>query len=358
MVWYNLLHSVLTKLGFSRSPVEPALWFKDDVLIISWVDDLLIAGPLLKIITIKQHLNANSTITDLGEAKRFVGIDINYDKENKTIKIHQSEFIQQLLADLNIEGCNPTSIPMQPKITFDTSPSSKITSKSEIKEYQSAVGRLLYLMNGSRPDLSFSVTKLAQFSSGPYASYVTALKSVIRYVKSTQSHTLVLKPTDLILSGFYDAAFMDNEKYRTTYGYAFSIGNALISWKTKKHSITTLSTTESEYVAACEACRELIWLRSILESIGLPQKIPTLLYGDNQPAIAIMYQDEYHSRSKHIGLRQRFIAEKVQEGIVQPVHVGTKDMRADVLTKPLPQESFEHHITALGVRYELSPRNP
>jgi hypothetical protein len=111
-----------------------------------------------------------------------------------------------------------------------------------------------------------------------------------------------------------------------------------------------LSTTEAEYVAATQATKEALWLRSFIGEIFTPIEGPTTLYDDNQSAIALTKDQQYHARTKHIDIRFHFIRWVVAEGKIRLTYCPTADMIADTLTKALPSAKVKHFAAALGLR--------
>ncbi|CAL1672136.1 unnamed protein product [Lasius platythorax] len=101
-----------------------------------------------------------------------------------------------------------------------------------------------------------------------------------------------------------------------------------------------MSTTEAEYIAASDATKELIWLRHLLESMGVVTDGLTTMKVDNQGAIKLIKNPEYHKRTKHIEIRYHFIREKYEDGQIEIVYVPSSDQLADILTKALSKESF------------------
>ena len=89
----------------------------------------------------------------------------------------------------------------------------------------------------------------------------------------------------------------------------------LISWQSKVQRVIALLTTKAEYMAATEAGREVIWIHGLLAEIGLPVT-KTTLYGDNTGSNALTKNPEFHQRTKHVELRQRFITSLVTDKIV------------------------------------------
>lgn len=142
--------------------------------------------------------------------------------------------------------------------------------------------------------------------------------------------------------------------------------------------MVTLSSTESEYVGSSEAAREGIWLQCLLndfldhrsedETSGnqrTPQSTttterttkdtlgqPQLLYMDNQSAmkIAMSSASQVNERTKHIDIRYHFVRDAYQQGRIRIEYLPTADMTADILTKSLPREAHQRHITGMGLR--------
>jgi hypothetical protein len=101
----------------------------------------------------------------------------------------------------------------------------------------------------------------------------------------------------------------------------------MISWGIRKHKSVALSTTEAEYIAACEACTKSIWLRKII--FRLFDQVPdsTIIHCDNQSCIRLSKHPVFHERSKHIEIKYYFIRDKVQEGEVKLQYIPTDECK-------------------------------
>ena len=128
-----------------------------------------------------------------------------------------------------------------------------------------------------------------------------------------------------------------------------TIGGGAISWNSKKQTTTALSSTEAEYTAISHATHQAIWLRNLLEGLGYPQEEPTVLYSDNQSAITLTRDAQFHARSKHFDVQNHFVREKVENGIVDIIYVPTDDNIADVFTKALPKPKHQKFRENLGM---------
>ncbi|CAK1594595.1 unnamed protein product [Parnassius mnemosyne] len=131
--------------------------------------------------------------------------------------------------------------------------------------------------------------------------------------------------------------YIDSRKSNT--GYIFMMNGGPVSWASRKQNTVALSTTESEYMAASEAAKEILWLRQLLIDIDEPQLVITLCI-DNQSAIKLIHNPIYHKRTKHIDIRYNFIREKVEQNVINVQYVKSSNQLADFLTKALPSGKF------------------
>ena len=218
--------------------------------------------------------------------------------------------------------------------------------------YRSAIGGIMYLMVATRPDLAVAVGALSQFAADPCPTHWQALKRVLRYLQATPTHGLDFSRDGIAtLQGYSDADWAgDVETRRSTSGYAFMMNNGCISWRSKKQRTVALSSTEAEYMALTEAIQEAIWLKAFLCELGeMKHDEAVKVYEDNQGAIALAKNPEFHKRTKHIGIRYHFVRERVEDGQVVLQYCSTKEMKADMMTKPIPAVQFEHLRHMLGV---------
>ena len=117
-----------------------------------------------------------------------------------------------------------------------------------------------------------------------------------------------------------------------------------------QRSVST-STTEAEYYAYAYAGKEAVWLRALLAQLGFIEYLqgPTLVYGDNQGAIALVKNPEFHARTKHIDVSAHYIRELVEDRMVKLEYIETERMLADVLTKLLKRVKHQRNVRQLGL---------
>ena len=176
----------------------------------------------------------------------------------------------------------------------------------------------------------------------------------MRYLKGTLDYGLRFEAYDkgsVELHGYADADWAgDVDTRKSTSGFLFLIGNATISWRTKKQTVIALSSTEAEYVSLCSATQETRWFRYLLESIGFKQHIPITIYEESQGAIALSKNPKSHPRTKHIDIKYHYVKEATEKADIELDYCPTDLLFADIPTKALPRIWFEKLRTFIGVK--------
>ena len=164
---------------------------------------------------------------------------------------------------------------------------------------------------------------------------------------------LVYSSQDLIPTGYTDSDFQsDKDTRKSTSGSVFTLGGGAIVWKSIKQSSTADSTMEAEYIAACEAAKEAVWLRKFFTDLEVVPNMdkPLTLYCDNSGAVANSKEPRSHKRGKHIEKKYHLIREIVHRGDVAVMKIASENNIADPFTKMLPAKTFESHLEGLGLR--------
>lgn len=169
-------------------------------------------------------------------------------------------------------------------------------------------------------------------------------------MSGTKDYALTYGDEHHDLLGYSDADGATQEHRHAISGYAFLIDGGAVSWSSRKQELITLSTAEAEYVAATHAAKEALWLRRLLFELIPSLEAPTVLFCDNQAALRLIQNDNFHARTRHIDKRYHFIREVAQNGTLQLTYCPTDDMVADILTKALPQWKTTFHTSTLGLR--------
>ena len=136
--------------------------------------------------------------------------------------------------------------------------------------YASIMGSLIYTMVCTRPDIYFTVGMVSRYQSNPGPEHWTAVKHILKYLRRTKDYMLMYGGDELIPIGYTDSDFIsDKDLRKSTSGHVFTLGGGAMSWRSIKQKCIIDSTIEAEYVAACEAAKEAVWLKKFLMELGV-----------------------------------------------------------------------------------------
>ena len=340
--WRGTYETELAKLGFYPLNSHPTLFIRHLThgieLLAIHIDDFALASSITNVNSTKRELGTAFEMNDLGELRAMIGFELTRDRPNRLIHLSQANYVRKIVDRLGLANANTAPTPLDTHTKLMPLPAGESDPSMENAPYQLAIGSLMYLAMGTRPDIAFAVTHLSQFASNPSQAHWTAIKRVFRYIKGSADLRLTLggiTSTDQLI-GFSDADWAGNlADRRSISGYLFLLGGP-ISWSAKKQPIVSLSTMEAEYMALTHATREAIWLRAVLAELGAPQTSPTVLHVDNQATLAFAKNQDLHSRTKHIAIRHFFCCDAVKNGDIDPCYIHTDNNLADIFTKALP----------------------
>jgi hypothetical protein len=173
-----------------------------------YVDDLIIAGENENdILTIKRRLSERFEMKDLRIARKFLGMEIEYGNDG-SIKIHQEQYISQLLDRHRMGNCNAVATPLDTAVKLSSI--AKDETLADSHEYARIVGGLMFAACVTRPDIACAVGQLLQFLNNPSSKHMLAAKRVLRYLQGTSSLGISYRPPPLRLQGYSDADWVGN----------------------------------------------------------------------------------------------------------------------------------------------------
>lgn len=354
--WWRALDKSMSKLGFRRLKSDSGIFVLSGlkgpkVTAIVYVDDAIFMGPdIHQVDMVKAMFMDIWECQDLGETKEFLRMKIH--RQGNTIILEQKEYLRKVLERFNMH--NARSVPTPLPMGYTPSPNSQPVDEQLRTHYQQVIGSLLYLMLGTRPDIAFAVTKMSQFASNPSEEHYQKALYICRYLVGTADYSLIYGTIDSGLIAFADADWgSDPHTRRSNTGYLVLIGGAAVSWNSRAQKTRALSSTEAEYMSLSDACRQLVWMHSLLSEMRIHiRSIP--LCGDNQGAIFIASNAVQEKRTKHIDIRYHYIREVVESGKVKLYFVQTEENLADMFTKNLSRDKFLYCRSTLGISFKRS----
>lgn len=351
--WNERFTNFLRDNNFKKINSDPCVFInngKETLTILAiYIDDGLLATKDEKLAKkLFQKLGKEFEIV-IGNAKFFLGFQIDKQIDGSII-MHQTSYANQLLKRFNMKDANPVTIPADKNHNLNPNlhPNSQL---AQGVPYREAVGSLMYLAVGTRPDVAYALSTVSQFLSNPYKIHWEAVKRILKYLKGTANYGIkFVKQNDLSLIGYSDSDYAgDSINRRSTSGYLYKLGESPIAWNTKRQSVVALSTTEAEFIAAANAIKEMIWLNRLKREVLCENKQKPKLLMDNQSAIRLLKNPEFNKRSKHIDIKYHFAREKYQKNLFDLEYVKSSDQEADVFTKPLPREQFWNLCNKIGL---------
>ena len=244
--------------------------------------------------------------------------------------------------------------------------------------YRQAIGELIYAMvTCRRADIAHAAIKLSQYSTRPTRIHFEAVKDIMRYLKhtiddgiyywrkqpridlpyesppvmkndnnynETEVHECKQNDHDTLF-GAVDSDFAgDTSHRRSVSGIVLRLAGGTLFYKTKYQETVSLSSTEAEFMAATEAGKYILYIRTILKDIGLPQKMATILYEDNQGALLMANAQQPAKRTRQVETRHFAIQEWVERDLLTLLRIATNDNYSDVLTKATGRVFFYRHM--------------
>jgi hypothetical protein len=134
----------------------------------------------------------------------------------------------------------------------------------------------------------------------------------------------------MLIKGYVDS---DWRTPRSTTGFAFFINDGIVSWKSSRQKLASLSATEAEWYGAADACKEALHLRDLLAFLGSTQPDPTPLHEDNAGCVQWCTRLGHHARRKHVELQSYFAHDAVAQGVVKMIQIPSADNVSDFFTK-------------------------
>jgi hypothetical protein len=271
-------------------------------------------------------------------------------QKGKNIHLDQHNYLDKVLERFSMTNAKSAPTPL-PSNWVPQANKGK-ASPELLRNYQSIIGSLLYLMIGTRPDIAFAVTKLAQFSANPSQEHFEQAKYICRYLVGTRSYSLVFKHAPgKGLATYTDSDWTSDPITRwSVTGYFFQLAGGRITWQSRAQTTVAHSLTEAEYMALSDCSCQVSWICNIFLELGM-QLGPIPIYADNQGSIFIGSNPVQEIHTKHIDVKYHYVRECIAVKKIVLYHVPTEDNTADIFTKNLGRLKFEKFKRQLGIEF-------
>ncbi|CAN0349389.1 unnamed protein product, partial [Ectocarpus fasciculatus] len=335
-LWYEDLAAHLITSGYTRSSADRCIFYKRDgkdmILLALYVDDLLHASTSRKLSRkLTQCLKdkyGNITMHS-GDELSFVGLLISQLRDDGKITVKQPAYTEDVFRAIPVHDTAKTPAT---KNLLLIDPESPPIDKSA---YLSDVMKLMFLATRTRPDILMPVTVLATRSNAPTESDRRKLEHVVKYLRLYPDEGIVFQPDEIQAHASIDASHGVHPDARSHTGIKVSIGrrSAPIYCKSRKQKSVAPSSTAAEIIACSDSILFLIWLASLLDELGFPQR-PIPVEQDNKSAIFLAENGFSKSgRARHIHIRYQYVCEQINNKLIELIYTPTAELCADILTK-------------------------
>lgn len=236
------------------------------------------------------------------------------DRAKGIIKLSQSEYIKKVLSRFGMTEAKGVYTPMTVNEKFEKP---HANDKNECNfNFRELMGCLMYLSVCTRPDISFSCSQLSQFNNCFNKNHCIAAKRILRYLINTIDHGLVfMKCKNFSLEAFADADWANDPLGRKSYtGFIVKFGTNTVNWESRKQRCVTMSSTEAEYLAISDVCKDILFIKSLWFELTGWQLI-CKVKNDNQSAQKLLESKDCHKRTKHIDVIYHFVKDLVHKKI-------------------------------------------
>jgi Reverse transcriptase (RNA-dependent DNA polymerase) len=160
---------------------------RPEIIVIVYVDDAVFLGCQKHLVNnYKEHFMCTWECCDLGETKEFLKMRISCLKG--VITLDQKDYLMTVLKHFNMHNVKEVSTPLPSG--YNPVPNKLPVDEKLCTKYQQVIGSLLYLMLGTRPDITFAVTKMAQFAANPSEEHLTKALYICKYLAGTTDYSL------------------------------------------------------------------------------------------------------------------------------------------------------------------------
>ncbi|CAM8939577.1 unnamed protein product [Rhodiola kirilowii] len=240
--WFKKFDDTLHENGFVSNFGDTCVFSKmhEDgyVIICLYVDDMLILGTSLKIVCeTKDFLNSKFDMKDFGEVDVILGMKVK--RLGSSFVVNQSHYIEKTLKKFGFWD-GPTV-----KSPYDSSLHLCKNKGAAVKQsdYAKIMGSVMYLMNCTRLDIAYAVSRLSRYTHNPNSDHWIALARLMQYLKGTIDWNLCYSGFPSVIEAYCDANWVsDNDEVNSTSGFLFTLGGGAVAWKSAKQTCIARST--------------------------------------------------------------------------------------------------------------------
>ncbi|CAI7849531.1 unnamed protein product [Closterium sp. NIES-54] len=295
--WYHKLEETLLAGGFKKSECDHSLFLLQEkeqfLMLLVYVDDILLFSESAAMIErVEEMLEMQFKCSKMGDVKYYLGMHVERDLDKGVLRLHQRKYCERLAEKYGLQDGGKPATPLPSGFTVEPSADEEVVGESDRKLFHS-----MRLQRGA-----------ADLGKG-----------------------------EMLLTCYTDASFNSVKADGTSIGgYVCLFGGGAVSWRSKKQNEVGLSSCETEYMALHHGAKEVVWLRRLLEEIGVCQKEPTVILCDNESAVKLAKNACLHGLTKHIRPKWHWVRRLLDKEVWLEI-AKTHQQAADIVTKHLAE---------------------
>jgi len=292
----------MENLGFMQLKTDYCCYIQREeekfAILLVWVDDLLtLTNSPVESDRVEAELKSKYDIKALGQPSLLLGMKVTHDATNHSITLLQTHYIDKLVKKFNLKNLNPVTMLLDLNIEDDGPSDDDITHDTHGSGiYATMIGSLMYAALGMHPDIAYATNRLAQFMSQHELKHWTAIKIIFCYLKGTRNYALTYGGTNsnTDINIYCNADWASHADRKSVSGYVVTIASGAVGWSLKKQNTVALSTAEAEYISATHTAKQVLWHRSLFNELEILQPKTSTIFTDDQAAISIGHNPEFH----------------------------------------------------------------
>ncbi len=344
-MWYDIIHKFLIDLEFKRSNSDHAVFIKNEIFLIMYVDDLLLFDLNLNDLRdIQNQLKQRFKMTNLRQLSHYLDMKIIISSDQNQLILTQSIYLKKMLNQFEMKNCTSVSISMKSKMINLLMSIIDEADDVTIKWYQQLIESLMWSSVHTRLDLVYSVRVLSRYAHNLDSTHCALVERVLRYIAGTINVDLIFEQSNDQQSDLIDYSDSDfvglKDKGHSTREYVFTLVDETITHSSKQQLTIALSSCEIEYMILSKAAKEAIWIRRFLNELNFRNDQLVLIYANNKNAIDFIINSLFYKRTKHIEIRWHWVREMIDRKKIIIKYLLISEMMTDELIKSLSAFAF------------------
>ncbi|CAI7876043.1 unnamed protein product [Closterium sp. NIES-54] len=317
---YNKLEETLLAGGFKKSECDHKFLLQEKeqfLMLLVYVDDIMFFSKSSAMIErVEEMLEMQFKCSKMGDVKYYLGMHVERDLDKGVLRLHQRKYCEGLAEKYGLQDGGKPATLLPSGFTVEPCADEEVVAKRLVR-YVSATASV---------GLEYSAVR-----------------------QRLQRGAADLGKGEMLLTCYTDTSFNSVKAGGTSIGgYVCLFGGGAVSWRSKKQNEVGQSSCETEYMALHHGAKEVVWLRRLLEEIGVCQKEPTMIFCDNESAVKLAKNACLHGLTKHIRHKWHWVRRLLDKEVRLEI-VKIHQQAADILTKRLAESEHWKGMKLAGM---------